>query len=148
MNGKVISVTEVKKIQTITRRMAAVMAGTAIAALVGGGVANADEWPPIPVQPSVSTPFEATNFLTPTDPDYYNPFVEEARLTSPFGTRNRIVCTAFHGVSTGCWQADDTGAPHQLVALPVDFPNFSGSLKPGGGPKHYVYPDLLPSFGS
>ncbi|AQA22190.1 hypothetical protein BTZ20_0200 [Rhodococcus sp. MTM3W5.2] len=75
--------------------------------------------------------------MTPTDPDYWNPFVSKDRLTSPFGPSTRNVCTAFHGVLTGCWQADQNGQPHKLVPLPLDFP---GSTLPGGGPSHFVYP--------
>lgn len=131
-------------VMTIRRstRIAAAFAFTATAVIAGAGVANADEWPPYPDYPSPSVPFDTKDFLTPTDPAYWNPLVAENRLTSPFGTNNRIVCTSFHGVLTGCWQADNAGVPHKLVALPFDFPNVSGSSMPGGGAQHFVYPGL------
>ncbi|MGW5075360.1 hypothetical protein [Rhodococcus sp. NPDC004095] len=118
------------------------LAGLVAAALIGAPAAAnaADEWPPIPDYPSPSVPFDNTHFLTPDNPEYWNPFVAKDRLTSPYGTSTRIVCTAFHGVLTGCWQADRDGNPHELVRLPADFPNVSGSSLPGGGPGHYVYP--------
>ncbi len=100
----------------------------------------ADAWPPVPDYPSPLVPFDNTDFLTPDNPEYWNPFVQKDRLTSPFGTSTRIVCTSFHGVLTGCWQADRAGNPHQLVRLPANLPNISGSSLPGGGPGHFVYP--------
>lgn len=132
--------------RTCTRAAAAVGVAAGII-LAGSGIANADEWPPIPDYPSPSVPFETKNFLTPTDPAYWNPLLAENRLTSPYGTETRIVCTAFHGVLTGCWQADEQGNPHKLVALPFDFPNVSGSSMPGGGPQHFVYPGFIPGIG-
>jgi hypothetical protein len=128
---------------TVTRRavrLAATATLTAAAVLGSAGAAAADDWPPIPPYPSPSVPFDTKDFLTPTDPDYWNPFVSKNRLTSPFGTSTRIVCTAFHGVLTGCWQADQNGQPHKLVPLPLDFPGSTGSMLPGGGPSHFVYP--------
>ncbi|MFD4469753.1 hypothetical protein ACFWPA_15855 [Rhodococcus sp. NPDC058505] len=119
---------------TVTAVVAAGLAATP-------GVANAaDAWPPIPDYPSPSVPFDTKDFLTPDNPEYWNPFVAKNRLTSPYGTSTRIVCTAFHGVLTGCWQADRDGNPHELVRLPFNAPNISGSALPGGGPGHYVYP--------
>ncbi|MFF0817020.1 hypothetical protein ACFYVR_17955 [Rhodococcus sp. NPDC003318] len=113
----------------------------AAAALVGApAVAHADEWPPVPDYPTPVVPFDTKDFLTPDNPEYWNPFVAKNRLTSPYGTSTRIVCTAFHGVLLECWQADLQGNPHKLVQLPVDFPNVSGSTMPGGGPGHFVYP--------
>lgn len=100
----------------------------------------ADAWPPVPDYPSPSVPFDTTDFLTPDKPEYWNPFVQKNRLTSPYGTSTRIVCTAFHGVLTGCWQADRDGNPHELVRLPANLPNVTGSALPGGGPGHFVYP--------
>lgn len=128
-------------------KVVATLCATGAALVIGSGVANADEWPPIPDYPSPSVPFEASGFLTPTDPAYWNPLVAENRLTSPYGTSTRIVCTSFHGVLTGCWQADAQGNPHKLVALPFDFPNVSGSSMPGGGPQHFVYPGFIPGIG-
>lgn len=127
-------------------KSAAVLGFTAAAALAGSGIATADEWPPIPDYPSPSVPFETKGFLTPTDPAYWNPLLAEDRLTSPYGTSTRIVCTAFHGVLTGCWQADAQGNPHKLVALPFDFPNVTGSSMPGGGAQHFVYPGFIPGI--
>lgn len=126
---------------------AALFGFTAATVLVGNGVANADEWPPIPNYPSPSIPFETDGFLTPTDLDYWNPLLAADRLTSPYGTSTRIVCTAFHGVLTGCWQADANGNPHRLIALTFDFPNVTGSSMPGGGPQHFVYPGFIPGIG-
>ncbi|MFC7446899.1 hypothetical protein [Rhodococcus daqingensis] len=132
----------------VIRRAARLAATTTLAAaavLGSAGAAAADEWPPIPPYPSPSVPFETKDFLTPTDPDYWNPFVSKNRLTSPFGTSTRIVCTAFHGVLTGCWQADQNGQPHKLVPLPLDFPGSTQSSMPGGGPAHFVYP-IIPGM--
>lgn len=125
-------------------RMLAAVTMTAAAMTVGAGAASADEWPPVPDYPSPVVPFETTDFLTPTDPDYWNPFVQRDRLTSPYGTSTRIVCTAFHGVLMGCWQADAAGEPHRLVRLPFNLPNISGAGLPGGGPGHFVFPGLVP----
>ncbi|WP_371829973.1 hypothetical protein [Rhodococcoides trifolii] len=128
-------------------RILAALAVTAAALFAGSGMASADEWPPVPAEPSPSVPFETKGFLTPTDPNYWNPLVAENRLTSPFGTSTRIVCTAFHGVYTGCWQADERGNPHKLVALPFNFPSITGWSLPGGGPAHFVYPGFIPGIG-
>ncbi|MCJ0904831.1 hypothetical protein [Rhodococcus sp. ARC_M6] len=124
---------------------AVVAASVAAVALGSTGIASAqDEWPPIPPYPSPSVPFDNSNFLTPDNPVYWNPLVNEDRLTSPFGTSTRIVCTSFHGVLTGCWQADQYGNPHRLVRLHANFPSVSGSGLPGGGPGHFVYPGFIP----
>lgn len=122
-----------------------VAVSAAAIAIVCTGTAQAqsqtqDEWPPIPTYPSPSVPFDHSNFLTPEQPDYWNPSVNRDRLTSPFGTSTRIVCTAFHGVLTGCWQADENGNPHKLIRLQSNIPNVTGSTLPGGGPGHFVYP--------
>ncbi|WP_408014495.1 hypothetical protein [Rhodococcus spongiicola] len=85
-------------------------------------------------------------FLTPTDLDYWNPFVNQNRLTSPFGTSTRIVCTSFHGVLLDCWQADRQGNPHKLVQLPRNYPGSTGSSQPGGGPSRFVYPGFIPGI--
>jgi hypothetical protein len=127
--------------------VAAAVAFTGAAVLAGSGVAAADEWPPVPPYPSPTAPQDVTGFLTPTDPDYWNPFIAANRLTSPYGNSTRIVCTAFHGVLLECWQADDKGNPHKLVALPFDFPNVTGSSMPGGGPQHFVFPGYIPGIG-
>ncbi len=94
--------------------------------------------------PAPSAPFETSGFLTPDNPDFWNPLVSRNRLTSPFGNNTRIVCTAFHGVLMDCWQADRDGNPHKLVKLPLNFPSVTGSSLPGGGPGHYVYPGFVP----
>lgn len=123
-----------------TRAIAAAVL-VAAGALVAPAAANAaDAWPPIPDYPSPSVPFDNTSFLTPDNPEYWNPLVSKDRLTSPYGTSTRIVCTSFHGVLTGCWQADRNGNPHQLVQLPFNIPSVTGSSLPGGGPGHFVYP--------
>lgn len=131
-----------------TRHFAqAVVVAASVAAVALGSTAIAqaqDEWPPIPPYPSPSVPFDNSNFLTPENPNYWNPFVNQDRLTSPFGTSTRIVCTAFHGVLTGCWQADQYGNPHKLIRLQANVPNVSGSGLPGGGPGHFVYPGFIP----
>ncbi|MEE2031974.1 hypothetical protein [Rhodococcus chondri] len=124
----------------------AAAAFTVTAMLGGAGVAAADEWPPIPEYPSPMVPFETDNFLTPEQPAFWNPLVAEDRLTSPFGTATRIVCTAFHGVMVDCWQADERGEPHKLVRLPFNFPSVTGSSMPGGGPAHFVYPGYIPGI--
>ncbi|GAB2650897.1 hypothetical protein ABI214_04245 [Prescottella soli] len=132
---------------TAVRRIAGFAVATSAAATIavaGAGVASADEWPPVPTEPSPTAPGEYYNFLTPTDLDYWNPFVSRNRLTSPFGTSTRIVCTGFHGVLLSCWQADLQGNPHKLVQLPLDFPGSTGSSQPGGGPGHFVYPGFIP----
>ncbi|GAF48389.1 hypothetical protein RW1_053_00280 [Rhodococcus wratislaviensis NBRC 100605] len=134
---------------TATRRFAQITATVAVAAaalLGSAGVAAADEWPPVPTEPSPVAPFDNQNFLTPTDLDYWNPFVSANRLTSPFGTANRIVCTGFHGVLLDCWQADQNGQPHKLVKLSMDFPGSLGATLPGGGPGHFVYPGFIPGI--
>ncbi|WP_241384044.1 hypothetical protein [Rhodococcus sp. CH91] len=116
----------------------AVLAGGAV--LGGAGVAAAqDEWP-VPRPDSPVYVFEADHWLTPDNPAYWNPLVNEPRLTSPFGTSTRIVCQGFHGVTTACWQADLEGRPHKLERLPANLPNVTGSSAPGGGVGHFVYP--------
>ncbi|WP_406232581.1 hypothetical protein [Nocardia sp. NBC_01009] len=130
---------------TLARRMSQLTGVTAVAAAVllgTSGVAAADEWPPVPTTPSPTAPFETKHFLTPGDLDYWNPLVSRDRLTSPFGTSTRIVCSAFHGVTLGCWQADRAGNPHKLIRLPFNVPSVTGSSQPGGGPSHFVYPGL------
>lgn len=128
-------------------RVAATVAVAAAAVLGTAGIAAADEWPPVPDYPTPLVPFDAQGFLTPVDPAYWNPFVNDDRLTSPFGTTTRIVCTAFHGVLLDCWQADEHGNPHKLVRLPANLPNFTGSgSMPGGGPGHFVYPGFIPGI--
>lgn len=124
--------------------VAATAVVTVMAALLigGAGVAAADEWPPVPDYPTPLVPFETTNFLTPTDLDYWNPLAAQNRLTSPYGTSTRIVCTAFHGVMLDCWQADRDGNPHKLIRLPFNFPSIVGWQLPGGGPSHFVFPVL------
>jgi hypothetical protein len=109
--------------------------------LTGTAVAHADEWPVIPSEPSYSTPVEYKNFLTPSDPDYWNPLVNKNRLTSPYGTRTKIVCTALpYGVLSECWQADLACNAHKLIKLPWNVPAIVGGGQPGGGPGHFVYP--------
>ena len=125
-------------------RSAATVSAIGAVADAGAGIASADEWPPVPPYPSATGPAEYYGFLTPTDPDYWNPFVSRNRLTSPFGTSTRIVCTGFHGVLSECWQADREGNPHKLVHLPMDYPGSMGSNEPGGGPVHFVYPGFIP----
>ncbi|MFB8001004.1 hypothetical protein [Nocardia sp. NPDC056000] len=132
-------------VRNITR-LAATVAATGTALAFGAGVAAADDWP----QQQPNSPIyviETKNFLTPTDIGYWNPLDSSPRLTSPYGTSTRIVCTGFHGVSTGCWQADADGNPHKLIALPFNFPSFTGSGAPGGGASHYVYPGFIPGSG-
>ncbi|GAB2536788.1 hypothetical protein [Nocardia heshunensis] len=132
--------------RTITRSVthAATAAAVVTAALAAGtGTASADDWPVLQPNSPIAV-FEAHDFLTPSDLDYWNPLVDKARLTSPYGNSTRIVCTAFHGVTTSCFQADADGNPHQLKALPMNFPNFTGYLAPGGGVKHWVYPGFVP----
>jgi hypothetical protein len=121
-------------------RSAAIVTASLGLMLGGAAVANADEWPPIPDYPTPLVPFETKAFLTPNQVDYWNPLVAQNRLTSPFGTSTRIVCTAFHGVTLDCWQADQAGNPHKLVRLPFNFPAITGWQMPGGGPSHFVYP--------
>ncbi len=97
--------------------------------------------------PAVSQPagtVRLRRFLTPTDLDYWNPFVSANRLTSPFGTDTRVVCTGFHGVLLECWQADREGNPHKLTKLAQDYPGSLGAGLPGGGPGHFVYPGFRP----
>ncbi|WP_305095189.1 hypothetical protein [Prescottella sp. R16] len=115
--------------------------------VTAAGVASADEWPTPPSEPSATGPYDYSNFLTPADPDYWNPFVSRDRLTSPYGTSTRISCFAFHGVLLDCWQADLDGNPHKLVQLPLNFPGSLGAGLPGGGPGHFVYPGFVPGIG-
>lgn len=122
------------------RRFAFVIALVLFGAALGIGSAAADEWPPIPDYPTPIVPYETKAFLTPTDLDYWNPLVSKDRLTSPFGTSTKIVCTSFHGVTLECWQADQNGNPHKLIKLPFNFPSITGWQLPGGGPGHFVYP--------
>lgn len=130
--------------RTITRIAATTaVAGTALA--LGTGVASADEWP-VQDPNSAIYVFEATNFLTPNDLNYWNPLLSQSRLTSPYGNSTRIVCTGFHGVAIDCYQADRDGNPHKLSRLPFNFPNITGSSQPGGGPSHWVYPGFIPGI--
>lgn len=128
---------------TFTALRAGVVAALTGAALVAGaGAASAqDEWP-VQQPDSAIYVFEADGWLTPDEPAYWNPLVNEPRLTSPFGTSTRIVCQGFHGVTTECWQADEQGRPHRLVRLPANLPNLAGSSAPGGGVGHFVWPVL------
>ncbi|MGW0018186.1 hypothetical protein ACWDUD_07640 [Rhodococcus sp. NPDC003382] len=127
-------------------RLVAIVVGAGLVGVGGAGIAAADEWPPVPDEPSAIGPYETSGFLTPDNPDFWNPLVARDRLTSPFGTSTRIVCTAFHGVLMDCWQADRDGNPHKLVRLPFNFPAVTGSTLPGGGPGHYVYPGFIPGI--
>ncbi|MEU1205163.1 hypothetical protein [Nocardia sp. NPDC005825] len=128
--------------RTVTRlTAAAVVAGAGLT--LGTGSAAAEEWP-VQQPNSPIYVFEAHNFLTPADLDYWNPLVDRARLTSPFGNSTRIVCSGFHGVTTSCFQADADGNPHQLKRLPMNYPNVTGYLAPGGGVSHWVYPGFIP----
>lgn len=52
-------------------------------------------------------------FLTPNDPQFWDPTVTTPRIVSPRGTEN-LECKAFHGKATGCRQ-DGVG----LRALPL-----------------------------
>ncbi|MDV8023512.1 hypothetical protein [Rhodococcus sp. IEGM 1330] len=129
------------------RRTAVIACVIAGAAALGMGTAAADEWPTPPPYPTPSPPQDVTGFLTPQDPDYWNPFVSENRLTSPYGNSTRIVCTGFHGVLGACWQADANGNPHKLIPLNMNYPGSTGQLLPGGGPGHFVYPGFIPGIG-
>lgn len=134
---------------SVSRHVArgALTVGCAVAVALGAaGTAAADEWPPMPDYPTPLVPFETKNFLTPADPAYWNPLDPRERLTSPFGTSTRIVCTAFHSVTFECWQADEHGNPHKLVKLPANIPSVTGSSQPGGGRSHYVYPGFIPGI--
>ncbi|WP_433758195.1 hypothetical protein [Nocardia sp. CA-135398] len=112
------------------------MAGATL--LIGAGPAAADDWPSD--GGGAFQVYETKDFVVRSDPDYWNPFSERNRLTSPFGTSTRIVCTSFHGVQQDCWQADLDGNPHKLGIAPLDLP-YAGSSGTGHfGPKHYVYP--------
>lgn len=131
---------------TITRsvtRLAAAAVVTGTAFTLGAGTASADDWP-VQQPNSPIYVFEAHGFLTPSDLDYWNPLVDRARLTSPFGNSTRIVCSGFHGVTTSCFQADADGNPHQLKRLAMNYPNVTGYLAPGGGVSHWVYPGFIP----
>ncbi|MEC3917174.1 hypothetical protein [Nocardia sp. CDC160] len=128
-----------------TTRFALAAAAVGTAFTLGTGTAAADDWP---VQ-SPSSPIyvhDATGFLTPSDLDYWNPFVNQPRLTSPYGNSTRVVCAGFHGVDTDCWQADADGNPHKLKRLQANFPNITGSSAPGGGVSHWVYPGFIPGI--
>lgn len=128
-------------------RLLAAAAFTATAVLAGTGVAAADEWPQVPDYPSAVVISETSHFLTATDPDFWNPLVNADRLTSPYGTSTRIVCTSFHGGTMGCWQADEAGEPHLLTTLPVNLPSVGSSSSTSGGPRHYVFPGFIPGIG-
>ena len=123
-------------------RAGAVAAVTGGIVLGGAGIASAqDEWPvQQPNSPITVFDVDPANWLTPDELAYWNPLVNEPRLTSPFGTNTRIVCQGFHGVTTDCWQADLEGRPHKLERLPANLPNVTGSSAPGGGVGHFVYP--------
>lgn len=131
---------------TITRsvtRIAATAAVTGAALALGTGIAAADEWPVQNPNSAVQV-YDATNMLTPNDPNYWNPLVSQNRLTSPYGNSTRVVCTAFHGVTMECYQADQDGNPHKLSRLPFNFPSITGWNLPGGGPSHFVWPGYIP----
>lgn len=107
-----------------------------VRALAGGS--------PVEEPPAVNLPvgpYEATGFLTPDRPEFWNPLVSGDRLVSPFGTSTRIRCTSFHGVTLQCWQDDREGQPHRLVELTYNYPSSAGAGMPGGGPGTYVYAD-------
>ena len=130
------------------RRTAIASAVLLGAAIFGAGIANADEWPEAPPYPSPTAPQEVIGgFLTPQDLDYWNPFVSENRLTSPYGNTTRMVCTGFHGVTLECWQADSEGNPHKLVKLDLNYPGSTNAGLPGGGPGHFVFPGFIPGIG-
>lgn len=74
--------------RTITRSVTRVATAAAIATAalaVTTGTAAADEWP-VQQPNSPIYVFEAHDFLTPSDLDYWNPLVDRSRLTSPSGT--------------------------------------------------------------
>ncbi|NNH70479.1 hypothetical protein HLB23_11495 [Nocardia uniformis] len=132
--------------KTITRaatRIAAIAAATGTAAIIGTGVAAADEWPV--QQPNSPIQVSEVTFLTADDPNFWNPFDMRSRLSSPFGNSTRVVCTSFHGKTMECFQADQDGNPHQLKALPFNFPNITGYGNISGG-THYVYPGFIPGL--
>jgi hypothetical protein len=132
----------------LRRRIAIASAVVLGAALLGSGTANADEWPVAPPYPSPTAPQDVTGiFLTPQDPVYWNPFVSDNRLTSPYGNSTRLVCTGFHGVLLECWQADREGNPHKLIKLDLNYPGSMAAGLPGGGPGHFVYPGFIPGIG-
>ncbi|MFI6172392.1 hypothetical protein ACIBCN_36825 [Nocardia sp. NPDC051052] len=119
-------------------RGAALASVAAAALLIGAGTATADEWPSD--NGGALSVYETKDFAVPSDADYWNPFSDRHRLSSPFGTSTRIVCTSFHGVQQDCWQADLDGNPHKLNKAPLDVP-WAGSAQTGRfGPTHYVYP--------
>lgn len=132
-----------KKIARGASLLAATAALTGTVFAFGTGVAAADEWPVQEPNSPISV-FETKDFLTPSDLDYWNPLVNRYRLTSPFGTSTRIVCTAFHGQRMACFQADAEGNPHQLTSVPGNFPSITGSSQPGG--THYAYPGFIPGI--
>ncbi|MET8870665.1 hypothetical protein [Nocardia sp. NPDC004604] len=112
------------------------MAGAAM--LIGAGTAAADDWPS---GGGAFEVYETKNFAVRSDPDYWNPLSDRNRLTSPYSTNTRIVCTSFHGVQQDCWQADPDGNPHKLTIAPLDVP-YAGSSGTGHfAPKHYIYPN-------
>lgn len=119
-------------------RIALLSAMASAAMLFGVGVAAADDWPTD--GGGAFEVYETKNFAVRSDPDYWNPLSDRNRLTSPYGTGTRIVCTSFHGVQQDCWQADSDGNPHKLTIAPLDIP-YAGSSGTGHfAPKHYVYP--------
>lgn len=126
-------------------RLTATAAATGAALALGAGVAAADDWPVQDPNSPVEV-YDATNMLTPSDLNYWNPFISQNRLTSPYGNSTRVVCTAFHGVTMSCFQADADGNPHKLSRLPFNFPSVTGSSSPGGGPSNFVYPGFLPGI--
>ncbi|MGW4770666.1 hypothetical protein ACWEO2_21815 [Nocardia sp. NPDC004278] len=126
---------ETKRVPRIA--LLSAMAGAAM--LIGAGTAAADDWPSD--GGGAFEVYETKNFAVQSDPDYWNPLSDRNRLTSPYGTNTRIVCTSFHGVQQDCWQADPDGNPHKLTTAPLDVP-YAGSSGTGHfAPKHYVYPN-------
>lgn len=124
---------ETKRVPRIA--LLSAMAGAAM--LIGAGTAAADDWPS---DGGAFEVYETKNFAVQSDPDYWNPLSDRNRLTSPYGTNTRIVCTSFHGVQQDCWQADPNGNPHKLTTAPLDVP-YAGSSGTGHfPPKHYIYP--------
>ncbi|MFE3441440.1 hypothetical protein ACFXNW_00250 [Nocardia sp. NPDC059180] len=118
-------------------RLAVISTAAGATLLVGAGAATADEWPS---QGNGRSVFETKDFAVPSDVDYWNPLSSRNRLSSPFGTSTRIVCTGFHGVMQDCWQADLDGNPHKLEIAPLEMP-YAGSSQTGRpGPTHYVFP--------
>ncbi|KAA8728601.1 hypothetical protein [Corynebacterium phocae] len=118
----------------------------ALCVVSAGSVAHAqDGWPQYPGEGA--SEYEKRSFyledftgraITPDDSRFYDPHQHTPRILSPFGNRNKIMCEkGFRATIGACYQADESGKPHKLIALNNSFREdpWDSTI--------YVYPELL-----